>query len=82
MDWIIETGFDYDKNMWRSVLRYGVTPNKDGSVKCNRLCSSLHADKQPTDEVLEYFERKKKEFTEFLINIKQLANAPNTHNQE
>lgn len=74
MIWITETEFDYDKNMWRSVLRYSGTPSKDGSVKYNRLCSSLHPDRQPTDEVLEYFERKKKGFIEFLANFKQPIN--------
>lgn len=82
MDWIIETEFDYDKNMWRSMLRYSSIQNEDGSIRYNRLCSSLHPDKQPSDSVLEYFEKKKKGFTDFLTSFKQLANDSNTHNQE
>lgn len=73
MNWIIETEFDCNKNMFRSILRYSGTPNKDGSVKYNRLCSKLHADEQPSDEIIEYFEEKKKEFTEFLSCFKGVS---------
>lgn len=65
MTWIIETSFNHHKNMWSSNLKY----SNDG-VNYRHYVTRLHPDKQPTDEILEYFEKKKKEYAQWLEQMK------------
>lgn len=65
MIWKIESNFDYNRNMWMHDLMYS---NDD--INYRHYATRLDPDKQPTDEILEYFEKKKKEYTDFLESLK------------
>lgn len=57
MTWKIDTIFNNALGRWMHDLMY----SSDG-INYHHYVTRLHSDKEPTAEILEYFETKKKEF--------------------